>query len=282
MATAHPTPVKDRLLTNLPAETSPTRLQSSVTGTLIVNADDWGRDGEITDRIFECIAVGTVSSTSAMVFMEDSERAAELARKEGVDCGLHLNFTTPFSAPGCSSRIVEEQARLTRYLRRNRLAQAIYHPGLVSSFKYVVASQIVEYERIFGCAPGRIDGHHHMHLCANVLFGNLLPAGTIVRRNFSFRPGEKSGINRQYRRVIDHLLAKRHQLTDYFFSLPPFEPPSRIDQIFSIARASIVELETHPVNPEEYKFLTSGEILRKMGDLQIARGYRHPAWTGAN
>jgi len=254
-------------------------MQNPVISTVIVNADDWGRNAETTNRIFECIAIGTVSSTSAMVFMEDSERAAALAREREVDCGLHLNFTTQFSAAGRPSRLVEQQERITRYLRGSRLAQAVYHPGLASSFRYVVATQIEEYERIFGCAPRRIDGHHHMHLCANVLFGNLLPADTIARRNFSFRAGEKSGINRQYRKVIDRILAKRHQLTDYFFSLPPLEPPSRIDEILSIARLSIVELETHPVNPAEYEFLIGGEILRRTGDLQIARGYSHPAWT---
>jgi hypothetical protein len=73
----------------------------------------------------------------------------------------------------------------------------------------------------------------------------------------------------------------RHQLTDYFFSLPPLEPQSRIEEILSIARRSIVELETHPVNPEEYRFLTSGEILRKTRDLQIAHGFTDPAQVRA-
>ena len=69
-------------------------------GFLIVNADDWGRDAETTDRIFECVVPGAVSSVSAMVFMQDSERAAGIAREHGIEAGLHLNFTTPFSAPG--------------------------------------------------------------------------------------------------------------------------------------------------------------------------------------
>ena len=34
---------------------------------------------------------------SAMVFMEDSERAASIARADAIDAGLHLNFTTAFS-----------------------------------------------------------------------------------------------------------------------------------------------------------------------------------------
>jgi hypothetical protein len=243
---------------------------------LIINADDWGRDINTTDRILECVTIGAVSSTSAMAFMKDSRRAADLARERGIDCGLHLNFTMPFSAPDCPSRLREHQERIIRYLRQKRLAQTVYHPGLASSFKYVVAAQIEEFEKIFSSTPLRFDGHHHMHLCANVLFGRLMPVGAMVRRNFSFRPGEKGWINRLYRGTVDRMLAKRYRLTDYFFSLPPLEPRSRIDEIFSIARRSVVEVETHPVNPQEYRFLASGEIQRRIGDLQIARSFTNP------
>ena len=243
---------------------------------LIINADDWGRDVDTTDRILECVVAGTVSSASAMVFMVDSHRAAHLARERRVDCGLHLNFTTPFSTRDCPSRLREHQARVLRYLRRNRLAQTVYHPGLASSFKYVVAAQMEEFERIFGGKPRRIDGHHHMHLCANVLLGRLLPHGTIARRNFSFRPSDKGWINRLYRGAIDCLLATRHHLTDYFFALPPLEAVGRIDEIVSIARRAIVEVETHPVNPEEYRFLVSGEVVGRIRDLEIAHGFPDP------
>jgi predicted glycoside hydrolase/deacetylase ChbG (UPF0249 family) len=65
-------------------------------GALIINADDWGRSRETTDRTLECWERGSISSVSAMVFMEDSVRAAALARERGIDTGLHLNFTTPF------------------------------------------------------------------------------------------------------------------------------------------------------------------------------------------
>jgi chitin disaccharide deacetylase len=273
VATSKPIPVEKPSSHATQAAIGSTNFPNFPVSSLIVNADDWGRDVETTDRILQCVTIGTVSSTSAMVFMEDSGRAAYLAREGGVDCGLHLNFTMPFSAPDCPSRVREHQERVVRYLRRNRLAQTVFHPGLASSFKYVAAAQIEEFERIFGGTPRRFDGHHHMHLCANVLFGGLLPAGAIVRRNFSFRQSEKGRINRMYRGVIDRVLAKRHWVTDYFFSLPPLEPQSRLDEIFSIARRSIVEVETHPVNPAEYRFLTSGEILSRTGDLQIARGF---------
>jgi hypothetical protein len=248
---------------------------------LIINADDWGRDAETTDRILDCVTMSTVSSTSAMVFMEDSARAAELAREHDVDCGLHLNLTTQFSAADCPQRLKEHQASVIRYLRANRLAQVVYHPGLASSFRYVVMSQIEESERLYGCKPRRVDGHHHMHLCANVLVAKLMPEGTIARRNFSFGPGEKGRINRIYRSAIDGILARRHRLTDYFFSLPPLQPQSRVREIFGTARGAVIEVETHPINPEEYKFLTGGEVLRAAGDIRISQGFTDPVQARA-
>lgn len=239
-------------------------------GVLIINADDWGRDAETTDRILECVLHGSVSSASAMVFMEDSERAAALARERGVDIGLHLNFTTPFSNAATSREFAAHHARVSRFLLRSRLSQVIYHPGLRGSFEYVVNAQLEEFRRLYGEAPRRVDGHHHMHLCANVLFAGLLPQGTIARRNFSFRPGEKSGVNRWYRGGIDRMLAKRHSLTDFFFSLPPMEPAERLDSIFALATRSVVEVETHPINPDEYRFLMGDGIQQQTKNASIA------------
>jgi predicted glycoside hydrolase/deacetylase ChbG (UPF0249 family) len=242
------------------------REKSSNGGALIINADDWGRDNETTQRILECTLRGSVSSVSAMVFMEDSERAAEIARERGIDAGLHLNLTTPFSGTVRDKKLIAQQERLSRYLGRHRLASALFHPGLAGPFKYVVQAQLEEFSRIYGEKPKRIDGHHHMHLCANVLLGGLLPEGTNVRRNFSFAPGEKSLGNRLYRKIVDRILARRHHITDYFFSLTPIEP-QRIEKIFSLVRQFTVEVETHPVNPEEYGFLLGGELL---GRLQVS------------
>ena len=136
-----------------------------------------------------------------------------------------------------------------------------------------MAAQLEEFTRLYGVEPERIDGHHHAHLCANVLFGKLLPAGTIVRRSFSFRSGEKGFGNRLYRRMVDRALGSRH--TDFLFSLPPLEP-QRLQRIFSTAREFFVEVETHPVKPEEYQFLAGGELFRLAGDLTIATAYTVP------
>lgn len=240
-------------------------------GLLIINADDWGRDRPTTDAILECWSAGSISSTSAMVFMEDSERAAEIAREQGVEAGLHLNLTEPFSAASLSPALHEHHRRVARHLKRHRLAQVVFHPGLIRSFGYVVAAQLEEYRRLYGEPPARIDGHHHMHLCSNVLLQKLLPAETIVRRSFSFERGEKSRANYAYRGAVDKAIARRHVLADYFFSLPPLEVPGRVANIFALARTFAVEVETHPINPDERSFLSEKGLRAEIGDMQLAR-----------
>lgn len=253
-------------------ETAPGSDEHRQAGALILNADDWGRDRETTDRAFECVQAKALSSASAMMFMADSERAAEIALSHNVDIGLHLNLTTPFSG-AAPAELQEHHRRVIRYLKSSRLAQVVFHPGLQRSFQYVVAAQVNEFRRLYQRDTERVDGHHHMHLCANVLFGRLLPAGTIARRNFSFRAGEKSFVNRLYRRSLDSRLAKRHRLADFFYSLLPLEPRGRLAQIFALSKQSFVEVETHPVNQEEYQFLCGGEIFELAAPTQISPGY---------
>jgi hypothetical protein len=228
---------------------------------LIINADDWGCDRETTDRTFKCLLHGSVSSVSAMVFMEDSERAAEIAYERGLDVGLHLNFTTSFSSKSCPAPLLEHQCRVAACLLRHSFAPAMFHPTVMRSFDYVVAAQLYEFQFLYGTEPRRLDGHHQFHLCANVLLGDLLPPETIVRRNVSFEPGEKHFLSRFYRSAVDRRLARRHGLTDFFFALVPLQP-ARLKRIFSLARQFVVEVKAHPANPEEYAFLAGDELFR--------------------
>jgi glycosyltransferase involved in cell wall biosynthesis len=249
---------------------------SNRAGRLIINADDWGRDVDTTDRMFECVQRGTVSSVSAMVFMEDSTRAAALALEHGVDAGLHLNLTTPLSGSSLPTELLERQREIAAYLTKRRLNQIFFNSKLKGSFEYVVAAQLDEYRRLYGESPVRIDGHHHMHLAANVLAGSLLPSGTVVRRNFSFQSGEKSILNRMYRNSIDRKLANRHRLVDYLFPLAPLDPRARLDRVLSLARHSVVELETHPINRNEYEFLMGESVQHWTDGYPISRGFDLP------
>ena len=256
----------DSAMAERPQQTSERR----PTGALIVNADDWGQDRHTTNRTLDCILHGSVSSVSAMVFMQDSERSATMARERGIDAGLHLNFTTPFSGVQVSNTLMEHQERLTRFLRGNRYAQVVFHPTLSKSFEYVTRAQLDEFRRLYGGGPERVDGHHHMHLSANVMFGRLIPVGIIVRRNFTFQAGEKGFASRLYRRSVDAILRRRYLMTDFLFTLPPLDPPERLTRIVSLAYQHIVELEVHPIIPEEFQFLAGGELVRRIGTVQLA------------
>lgn len=201
--------------------------------------------------------------------MEDSERAAALARDRSIDAGLHLNLDTPFSKVPVPSNLMEHQARLAGFLR-NPLSRPFFHPGLVRSFEYVVSSQLDEYDRLYGTPPRRIDGHHHLHLAANVLFGGLLPLGTVLRPHFSREPEEKRFRNFFFRCYTKLMLATSHRTVDGLFALPPLEP-RRLLQIFCMSREIAVEVEAHPANPVEFAFLTGGALFRLLGDIPLSR-----------
>ncbi len=223
---------------------------------MIINADDWGGWRTATDAALGCHQQGRITCVSAMVFMDDSERAAGLAREHGVDVGLHINFSQPFTGnadtvPG----LVEAHRRIMRFLRSSKYALLLYHPLLRKRFRFVFQAQQDEFVRLYGRRPSHYDGHQHLHLCTNMLLDGILPEGERVRRSFSFSPGEKSTFNRAYRRWVDCRLATRHRLTDYFSCIGDCIRRDRLRTVRSLARVENVELMTHPERESERAFL---------------------------
>jgi predicted glycoside hydrolase/deacetylase ChbG (UPF0249 family) len=239
---------------------------------LIINADDFGRSGVETDAALGCYQEGRITSVSAMVFMEDSERAAELAKENELDVGLHLNFGEPFTGKNHPAKLGEYHGRTIRYLMGNKYAQLVYNPLLRKEFAYSYEAQAAEFVRLFGRPPSHIDGHHHMHLCANMLLSKIIPAGMKIRRNFSFWPSEKSLLNRTYRALVDRWLARRYRLPDYFFDLMQGIREKKLDRVAALAKSNNVELMTHPVVDQEAEYLMSDEFRLMLERLEIG-GY---------
>jgi predicted glycoside hydrolase/deacetylase ChbG (UPF0249 family) len=233
---------------------------------LIINADDWGRNEIATNRILECLQFGTVSSTSAMVFMPDSERAAALAVEKNVDAGLHLNFTEDFSTKA-PAPVRYSQGRIARFLRRSKFALILPHPFLAGDFEMVFKAQLDEFEKLYGKAPSHFDGHQHMHLCTNMLVQKLIPSGSIVRRSFSFARGEKSVLNRLYRDVVDRQLGKSFVLTDFFFNIP--NNVEHLAQVVSRSVAHSVEMMVHPERTEEHAKLLAPSFASQLASVKL-------------
>lgn len=224
---------------------------------MIITADDFGKTRHATDSILKCFLNKRISSTSAMVFMEDSERAADLSSATSMEVGLHLNFTMPFSAAKKSPKLCEHHNRIVSYLTKNNLAQVIYNPFLIKSFNFLFLAQEEEFIRLYERKPEFYNGHHHMHLCANILLSNMIPKDARVRRTFTFDQGEKNLFRRFYRNILDMFINRMFISTDSFFSILPLQNHERHRNIFDRAVNSNVEIEVHPENNEEIEFLLS-------------------------
>jgi len=234
---------------------------------LIINADDLGRDRAASDACLIGRERRVVTSASLMVFMADSVRAAELSRSALLETGLHINLTQPYDGPGVPAAVRESQESVVRYLRLGKWPQVVYHPLLKSAFASTFAWQLEEYRRLLGREPAHYDGHNHMHLSMNMIVGGLIPRGSRVRRSFTFRRGEKSALNRCYRRRIDAWLIGRYATTDAFFSLDPVGDRPRLRRIVDLARTADVELMVHPWRDDQFALLMSGPFQDLVGSV---------------
>jgi chitin disaccharide deacetylase len=204
-----------------------------------------------------------------MVFMEDSFRAAELAREIGIDTGLHLNFSERFTAQSCNPLVASYQDRIIRFLARSRYALVLYHPGLRQAFRCLFEAQCQEFIRLFGVPPSHFDGHHHMHLCANMLIEAIIPKGQKVRRNCSLAWGDKSLPNRAYRALVDRWQKSRYVMPDYLFSLPDCLRRGRLEYAVNLAATAAVEVECHPEMTEDYEWLIGEEGLKAFAGRRL-------------
>jgi predicted glycoside hydrolase/deacetylase ChbG (UPF0249 family) len=224
---------------------------------LRINADDYGKSEAATNNTLCCFEKGLISSGSLMVFMQDSRRASELSISAGMDSGLHLNFSLPFNGPHLSRRLEEYQNSLANYFRQGPWTDVVYNPLLSNKFEYVYQSQYDEYRRLSAKEPAHFDGHHHHHLCMNMILNRMIPPNAVVRRNFSFGPGEKSLANRAYRRMIDAWLARHYHCVDYYFAIEPDYQIQRLQKIIRLSYSFQIEIGVHPEKEETNDFLRS-------------------------
>jgi predicted glycoside hydrolase/deacetylase ChbG (UPF0249 family) len=230
---------------------------------LIVNADDWGGFREGTDAIETCFAAGAISSTTAMVHMADSRRAAEVAGEGERPIGLHLNLTQAFDSPDVPLPVRERQRRahthfadLTR--RRWRISPDPRVHRLVAD---CIRDQFEEFWERYGCAPTHLDSHHHVHVCAEVFLSRALSPGCRVRQTLS--PAPSTGhhdLAHLARRAKHELLARRFATTARFWrasELHGGECAVPIADAAAYALERPVELMVHPSFEAELAVLRS-------------------------
>jgi predicted glycoside hydrolase/deacetylase ChbG (UPF0249 family) len=233
---------------------------------LIINADDFGKCMITTDNIVSCFKENLVTSTSAMVFMEDSERAACVALEHKLEVGLHLNLDEQFTGTAPTGLL----DRVGTFLTRSKFSQVIYNPMLQRQFEYLFKAEYEEFLRLYSRPPSHINGHHHRHLCSNVLLGKIIPDGSRVRRSFTFERGERHIANRLYRRFVDCVVRRRFITTDMFFAAIPSEQLNTLKKHIELAKIHNVELMVHLSSQTDVEYLMQQDFID--GIRQVPRG----------
>ncbi len=232
-------------------------------GLLIVNADDFGGNRLATERIVECFAIGAITSTTAMVYMRDSERAAEMARKRDLAVGLHLNLTQPFDADTVPEDVRRRQLRVSGHLAKHR-HRYLFDPLLLGAVRRCIDDQLRRFVELFERQPTHLDGHNHGHLGLTALMA--LPRGIAVRTAES--DVSSSLVGKLVRSGRHRLIARRRLTTDYFFAIDRLRGERlrsvASDPLLELARGATVEIMTHPDRDSDYRLLRSDEWLRSL------------------
>jgi predicted glycoside hydrolase/deacetylase ChbG (UPF0249 family) len=245
-------------------------------GLLIVNADDWGGFREGTEAIESCFAIGAISSTTAMVHMADSQRAAELARARERPTGLHLNLTQPYDAAGVPAPVRERQLRLCAHfsaLPRRRWTLSP-DPRVHRLIADGIRDQLEEFCDRYEREPTHVDSHHHVHVCPDVFLSRALTRGTRVRQALSFAPSaRRRGAVGLARAVKQRLLARRFLTTERFWcagELSNGDGAVPIADAAAYATTRAIEIMVHPSFASDLAVLRSETWLAALHAAPLA------------
>jgi YdjC-like protein len=250
-----------------------------VSGLLVVNADDWGGGEATTNAIQGTFEAGRITSASAMVYMSDSDRAAEIAKRVGLPVGLHLNLSEPFAGDEVPVAVRNRQRRVAELCAG---AGPDGHPGIAKVRKWLfdptvstqvdraIADQVERFTALYGSAPTHFDGHNHVDVCPNVFRSGSIPAGSFLRGSLGRFPLTRSpaGLVRSARHAMRprRLRSTRYVLHIAELNLPeggPFDPRLRL------ARKRTVEVVSHPDDQAEHAALMSPAWERVLGEYRL-------------
>lgn len=229
---------------------------------LIVNADDFGLDHQSTDAILERFRAGSITSATALVWMSDSERAAELGTRAGLPVGLHLNLIEAFSGADVPDDVAATQRRVVDRMRSGGTRALLYDPRWSSEFERCISDQLRRFQELYGRLPTHIDGHRHMHLALNALFARALAPIARCRRAVNRLPTESPAYKQFGRAMLSQLVRLRFFTTSWCYSLGPLYPSlggAGIEEKLALADRTSLELIVHPGYQDELEVLRTAE-----------------------
>jgi chitin disaccharide deacetylase len=232
---------------------------------LIVNADDLGYNEPATDAIAECFRAGRITSATAMVYMRDSDRAAEIAREIGLPVGLHVNFTEPFDDPNVPADLRARHLTLVRefggpsFVYRARRWK--YSRRLKDPVSRCIAEQLERFEALYGGPPTHVDGHMHVQVCPNIGLSPAIPAGMKMRNALGMPPLASGPMSRLVA-ARQRIILRGRLSTEYFLNITDLHPEfleGGVRKRLGLAERTSVELMAHPGFCHEYTMLMAPE-----------------------
>jgi chitin disaccharide deacetylase len=248
-------------------------------GLLIVNADDWGGSEATTEAILRSFEAGRVTSTSGMVYMPDSDRAAEVAKRKGLPVGLHLNLTEPFADPATPPAVRHRQRRVAELFSGRgrdghpgtaRLRKWVYDPRIRTEVGRAIADQIERFEALYGRPPTHFDGHNYVDVCPNVFLSGAIPGGSKMRNSLDRFPLERSAMG-VLRSIRQALRSRRFASTRYLLHIAELHLPEDgpADLRLALAQRRSVEVMGHPDDERERAILMSAAWGRVLAEHRL-------------
>jgi predicted glycoside hydrolase/deacetylase ChbG (UPF0249 family) len=215
---------------------------------LIVNADDFGFSRRVTDAAVQAFQAGAISSATSMVWMRDSERAAQVAREQGLPLGLHLNLTVEFGAAAIPAAVRNRQLKLVEHLGRAGQGGLTQSRAAELALSDAVRDQLDRLEETYGELT-HVDGHHHVHLRPGVL--EAIPARFPVRPPLSTPDAIGRGRSSSSQAVAGRRASR------WAFAVQHVHPDlgGTDDAVLALAESDPVEVMTHPADDGELSAL---------------------------
>jgi predicted glycoside hydrolase/deacetylase ChbG (UPF0249 family) len=223
-----------------------------------VNADDLGWNRGATDLTIASFGAGQVTSATALVHMEDSERAAALALENGLPTGLHLNLSDPFTGTEVPAAERERHAALCRHFAAGRpmhLRSWVYDPRIQGEVEWAIEAQLDRHRELYGAAPTHVDGHNHVQNCPNVALAKAL-RGFKRRGPIYAWPATPTAMGR-VRAARQRLIARRVLTTRYLFDIARIKETEPMAAAVGESRLTSVEVMAHPGFGHEHDVLDS-------------------------
>lgn len=196
-----------------------------MTLTLIINADDFGYESEVTRGIVQALEAGVVSSTTMMVNTPNSAAAGALARSKAWPIGLHFNLSrfAPLSSqlgPGDFNE-----------------ARAVEQPS--THLAAELRAQLDRLEALVGRPATHIDVHRHLHTHAKVFEAIVVVA---LERSLPVR-----SVDERMRKLLKAAGVRTNDVFVGDAGTEAYWTPAQLStDLASLPAEGVVELMCHP------------------------------------